>query len=106
MSSDSSEFNTLLLTAIDKALDESMGQSVGGALKAYIPVSIVSTDPRGFATKLERLTGGNKLVEHKIMRHLEELIAARNAQPMAQMKLEQMDFGKFVETCRVQFVLK
>ena len=106
MSSDTREFNLLLLSAVDKALAESVGESVSGAIKTFIPVSIVATDPKGFATKLERLTGGNKLVERKIMRHLEMLISERNARPLDSRKLDEQDFGRFVEGCRGQFILR
>jgi len=106
MSSDTREFNVLLFSAVDKALAESVGESVSGALKAFIPISVVATDPKGFATKLEKLTGGNKLVERKIMRHLEELISQRNAKPLDPIILNRQDFGLFVESCRGQFSLK
>ncbi len=103
--SDNREFNVLLLSAVDKALAESVGEAVGGALKAFIPVGVVATDPKGFATKLERLTGGNKLVEQKIMKHLEELISQRSTKPVDPVMLSRLDFGQFVETCRGQFNL-
>jgi len=106
MSSDTREFNLLLFSAVDKALAESVGESVSGAIKTFLPVSIVATDPKGFATKLERLTGGNKLVERKIMRHLEALISERNARPLDSRKLDEQDFGRFVEGCRGQFILR
>jgi len=96
------EFNSLLLTAVDRALSESMGDSVSGALKVFIPVSSVTTDPKGFAVKLERLTGGTKLVEKKIMHNLEILISQRGAAPEIS---DQQDFGRFIESCRGQFGL-
>lgn len=94
------EFNTLLFTAVDMALSESMGESISAAVKAFIPVSSITIDPRGFATKLEKLTGGTKLVEKKIMRNLEVLIAQRGVK---QVNADQLDFGSFIETCRGQF---
>jgi len=106
MSSDTREFNVLLYSAVDKALAESVGEAVGSALKSFIPIGAVTTDPKGFATKLERMTGGNKLVEQKIMKHLEELLSEKTATPLDPVKLNQLDFGQFVETCRGQFSLK
>jgi hypothetical protein len=96
------EFNALLLTAVDRALSESMGDSVSGALKVMIPVSSVTTDPEGFALKLERLTGGTKLVEKKIMHNLELLISQRGATSSLS---EHQDFCGFIESCRGQFRL-
>ncbi len=60
MSGESREFNSLLFTAVDKALAESLGDSMSGAIKACIPVTIITTNPKGFATKLEKMTGGTK----------------------------------------------
>lgn len=100
-----SEFDLLLLTAVDQALAESLGDSVSGVIKACIPVSIISTDPRGFAMRLEKLTGGTKLVELKIMKNLENLVSQRCPKPMNAGNLEHQDFGRFVESCRGQFTL-
>jgi len=100
------EFNSMLLTAVNMALAETMGDMVSGAIKATIQISTVSTDPTGFSTKLEKLTGGTKLVEHKIMRNLELLIAERAAKPVDSLRVEQLDFGMFIENCRGQYLLK
>jgi hypothetical protein len=94
------EFDNLLLTAVDRALAESLGESVSGVVKACIPVSIISTNPKEFAIRLERLTGGTKLVELKIMRNLENLVSQRSPKPI---NADQLDFGRFVESCRGQF---
>jgi hypothetical protein len=103
MSGDSSDFNNVLITAVDRALAESMGESVSGAIKACLAISTVATDPKGFATKLEKLTGGTKVVERKIMRNLEIMISERKSKPAGSLKTDQEDFGRFIETCRGQF---
>jgi hypothetical protein len=105
MSGESREFNSLLFTAVDKALAESLGDSVSGAIKACIPVTIITTDPKGFATKLEKMTGGTKLVERKIMRNLELMISERNSKPIITGGIDHQDFGGFIESCRGQFHL-
>ena len=98
-----SDFDDLLLAAVDRALAESLGESVSGAIKACIPVSIISTDPKGFAVKLERMTGGTKLVEKKIMRNLEILISQRGVKHVELPEVEHQDFGAFIQSTRKQF---
>jgi len=105
MSVDSREFNTLLFSAVDRALAESLGESVSGAIKACIPVTIITTDPKGFAKKLEKMTGGTKLVEMKIMKNLELLISQKSSKPVSMGGIDQQDFGGFIESCRGQFHL-
>jgi len=107
MSGDANEFNTLLLTATDRALAESMGESVSGAIKACLPIATITTDPNGFASKLEKMTGGAKVVERKIMRNLEIMISKRTAKPFDSLGIEkQSDLRGFIESCRGQFSLK
>jgi hypothetical protein len=98
-----SKFDDLLLAAVDRALAESLGESVSGAIKACIPVSTISTDPKGFAMKLERMTGGTKLVEKKIMRNLEILISQRGVKQVELPEVEHQDFSAFIQSTRKQF---
>jgi hypothetical protein len=103
LSGDKRDFNSILITAVDRALSESMGQSVSGAIKACIPIQTITTDPKGFALKLEKMTGGTKVVEQRIMRNLEIMISERNSRPLGSFQSQQMDFGGFIENCRGQF---
>ena len=98
------EFNDLLLATVDQALAESMGESVSGTIKTRIPFSTIASDPNGFAIKLEKLTGGTKLVEKKIMRNLEILISQKGAKQLQVSEIERQDFGSFIQSCRGQFV--
>lgn len=71
-----------------------------GALKSCIQISTAATDPAGFATRLERLTGGTKLIERKIMRNLATMISEQGGKPLDPMNADQQDFGGFIESCR------
>jgi hypothetical protein len=99
------EFNTLLFSAVDRALVESMGESVSTAIKACLQISTIAVDPNGFSEKLARFTGGTKLIERKIMRNLEVMISERSARPIDPTRSEHQDLGGFIETCRGQYGL-
>ena len=99
------EFDALLFSAVDRALVDSMGESVSGAIKACLQISTIVVDPNGFAQKLARFTGGTNLIERKIMRNLEVMISERSARPLNAESLEHQDLRGFIETCRGQFGL-
>ena len=97
------DFNSLLVSAVDRALVDTMGESVSRAVKACLELSTIASDPNGFSAKLQRFSGGTNLIEKKIMRNIAAMIDERKGGlPVA----EGRDLGQFIETCRGQFNLR
>jgi hypothetical protein len=97
------DFNKLLVTAVDRALVDTMGESVSRAVKACLEISTITSDPKGFSAQLQKFSGGTNLIERKIMRNLAAMIDERKGGSAV---TEGRDLRQFIESCRGQFNLR
>jgi len=94
------DFNSLLMIAVDRALVDTMGESVSRAVKACLELSTITSDPNRFSAQLQKFSGGTNLIEMKIMRNIAAMIDERKG---ASTLTEGRDLGQFIESCRGQF---